>query len=320
MDAFFPMLKNVILFVLLAIPGYLLVKCKMLKQEQSGILSKLLMYVGLPFMILSGTLGITFNSDLILSLVKVALIGIALVFLFYFLSAILVKRGNLNEVEDKKRRMMRFCQTFANNGFLGLPLAAAVFGANSLVFTYMVVVNIINNLMMYALGTYLISGDKNTIKLKSILLNPVLIAFIVGIVLNLVGIQKIIPEVSTYSDHFKNIVTPLSMTILGMKLGGIKFSSLFTSKSMYVVSAVKLVLFPIIGTALTFLLSLIIKIDVNMLMCIFVSFAVPTAGLSSAFADRYNGDTDNSVIYTLGTTVLSVLTIPLLYVVLCLIV
>ena len=69
MTAFIPMLKNVILFVLLAIPGFLMVKCKLLKQEQSGILSKLLMYVGLPFMIFSGTLGIKFDSQIIINLI-----------------------------------------------------------------------------------------------------------------------------------------------------------------------------------------------------------------------------------------------------------
>ena len=45
----------------------------------------------------------------------------------------------------------------------------------------------------------------------------------------------------------------------------------------------------------------------------FVAFAMPTAGLASAFSDQYNGDTDNAVIFTLGTTVPSVATIPVLY-------
>ena len=49
MDALFTMLKNVILFVALAVPGYLLVKGKLLNAAHSGVLSKLLMYVGMPF-------------------------------------------------------------------------------------------------------------------------------------------------------------------------------------------------------------------------------------------------------------------------------
>ena len=54
MGEFIIMLRNVLMFVALAIPGYILVKCRLLKPEQSGVLSKLLMYLALPFMIFSG--------------------------------------------------------------------------------------------------------------------------------------------------------------------------------------------------------------------------------------------------------------------------
>ena len=56
MDALIVMLKNVIIFVLLALPGFFLVKSKQLKAEQSGALSKLLTYVGMPFLILTSTI------------------------------------------------------------------------------------------------------------------------------------------------------------------------------------------------------------------------------------------------------------------------
>jgi predicted Na+-dependent transporter len=49
----------------------------------------------------------------------------------------------------------------------------------------------------------------------------------------------------------------------------------------------------------------------------FISFATPTAGLASTFADTHNGDSENAVAFTLGSTVLSVATLPLLYWALC---
>ncbi len=42
------MLRNIIMFVALALPRLILVKVGHLKQEQSGVLSKLMMYVGIP--------------------------------------------------------------------------------------------------------------------------------------------------------------------------------------------------------------------------------------------------------------------------------
>ncbi len=322
MDAFIPMLKNVVIFLALAVPGYILVKSKLLKKEDSGVLSKLLMYLGMPFLILSGTLGVTFDGQTVLNLVWATLICTVLTFVFFFASAFVVTKSkqDVDGLTDKKRKgMERFCSIFSNNGFLGLPLAAAVFGTGE-VFTYLVVVNIINNTLMYTLGVYLISGDKKTIDVKKIFLNPVLIAFIIGIILNLVGIKEFFPEAVTFSDYFKGIVTPVSMTVLGMKMGGIKFSVMFKSWKMYYVSALKLILVPVLSVAVTILLCEFCGLNKNMIMTMFVAFATPTAALAPAFADSYGGDGENGTIYTLGNTVLSVLTIPLLYLLLCFIV
>ena len=324
MSAFIPMLKNVVLFVLLAVPGYILVKSKLLKQEQSGVLSKILMYVGMPFLILSGTLGISFDKETVTGMMVSAILGVVFTLVFFFLSLPLSKVKPVEssgELWNKKRQgIIRFSQIFANNGFLGLPLAAAVFGTTSPVFTYLVVLNIINNVFIYSLGTYLISGDKRTMNIKSILLNPVLLSFLVGIILNILEVPKYIPELVAFSDHFKNLVTPISMLILGMKLAGIKISSIFRSKGLYYVSSIKLVLIPAISVVLTYLFTMIVTLDsVSVILAMFVAFSMPVAGLATAFADRYDGDMENAVIYPLGTTILSILTIPVLYMLLCMI-
>ena len=54
----------------------------------------------------------------------------------------------------------------------------------------------------------------------------------------------------TYAGHFSNIVTPVSMTILGMKLGAVKLRTLFGSWRTYYVSALKLIAFPALIVAL----------------------------------------------------------------------
>ena len=318
MAALWIMLRNVIVFVALALPGFILVKSKELTQQQSGALSKLLMYVGMPFLILTSTINnITFDSSLLATIGIVAGIGILYTLIMFFVS----KPLTAMEREEKTRGMMRFSSVFTNNGFLGIPLAMAVFGAGSKVLMVVIIINIITNILMYTLGVYLISGDKNTISWKKALLNPVLIAFIVGIIFNLLKIKDYVPEISTFSTHFSNIVTPISMTILGMKMGGVKFVSLFKSWKTYYVSILKLVLFPVFIVAILFGFKEIFVnglVDSDMLIGIFIAFAMPTAGLASTFSDRYDGDTENAVAFTLGTTLSSILTIPLLYWILCL--
>ena len=319
MDALWIMLRNTIVFVALALPGFILVKTKMLKQEQSGALSKLLMYVGMPFMILTSTINnVKFDGELLAVIGIVAAIGVTYTVATFFLS----KPLTLMDKAEKTRGMMRFSAVFSNNGFLGIPLAMAVFGAGSRILMVVIIINIITNLLMYTLGIYLISGDKSTISWKKALLNPVLIAFVLGIALNLLNAKygflsaDKVPEVLTFSTHFSNIVTPISMTILGMKMGQVDLGKIFVMPKMYYSAFIKLIVVPALIIAIMFAvkgafgLSII---DDNMFLGVFIAFSMPTAGLASALADGCNGDIENSVTYTLGSTILSVLTIPLLY-------
>lgn len=315
-DALIIMLKNVIVFVALAIPGYLLIKTKLLKKEQSGALSMLLMYVGMPFLIFSSTINnITINTELLATIGIVLGIGVVYTFAMFFVSKPLSKM----EREQKTQGMMRFSSVFSNNGFLGIPLAMAVFGAGSMALMVVIILNIVTNVLMYTLGIYLISGDRKAISLKKAFLNPVLIAFVIGIIANLLNVKGYVPEVATYSTHFSNLVTPISMTILGMKMGGVKFLELFKSWKTYYVSALKLVVFPMIIVAIVFVLNQVTAIITpDMVLGVLIAFAMPTAGLASTFSDNFGGDTENAVAFTLGTTVLSIVTIPLLYWAICL--
>ncbi len=311
MDSFLIMFKNVIMFVLMALPGYILVKSKQLNAGHAGALSKLLMYVGMPFLILSSTLKLSLNAEFVKMMLLVAGIGIAFILITFFASAPLTGK----ESDGKTRGMMRFCAVFANNGFLGLPLAIAVFGADAKAVTVLIILNIITNILMYTLGIYLVSGDKESMNLKKAFLSPVLIAFVIGILLNLLKVTDYVPEVATYSTHFSNIVTPISMTILGMKMGEVQVLKLFTNWKTYYVSALKLIVFPIaiVGVLLCVRLFASSVVDVDLIMGTFMAFAVPTAGLASTFSDQCDGDSESAVAFTLGTTILSIITIPILY-------
>ena len=316
MDAFWTMLSNVLIFVALAIPGLILVKTKILKPEDSGVLSKLLIWVGMPFMILSCALDLELNADVAVSILIAFAIGIAYVLIYFLASDPLTKM----EKNEKTRGAMRFALVFPNNGFLGLPLAAAVFGASSQVMAFLVVMNTACNLLMYTLGAYLVSGDKHQMDFKKAVFNPVLIAFILGIVLNLLGVGDKVPEISSYCLNLKNIVAPISMTILGMKLGGIEFTKLFTSGKNYLVAAIRLLLFPVVVVALVYIGHRWLGLAEAMVFAAFISVSMPCSGSTSAFADAYGGDSESAVSFTLAATVLSVITIPLLYGLLCAIV
>ena len=76
MGTFMIMLKNVLIFVLLAVPGYLLVRGKLLCAKETGTLSRLLTNIGMPFMILSSTLKLEFNPELTKNIIVVGALGV----------------------------------------------------------------------------------------------------------------------------------------------------------------------------------------------------------------------------------------------------
>ena len=194
MDTFLIMLKNVLIFVLLAVPGYLLVKGKVLSARESGVLSKLLTNIGMPFLILSSSLKLKFDGELTKNIIIVGVLGVVFILFMFFTTAFLCRSK-----EKAARGMMRFCAIFANNGFIGIPLVRAVFGDDSVVMAYTIILNILNNVLMFTLGVYLVSGDKKAINIKKALLNPVLLAFIAGVALNLLKINDFLPELQTYN-------------------------------------------------------------------------------------------------------------------------
>ena len=314
--ALFVMLKNVLMFVLLAVPGYVMARTGALKQEASAPLSRLLMNVGLPFLVLSGTADkLELTGEVALEFLLVFLLGAA----FLALTAHLSRPLTAGEKDVRVRGMMRFAAVFNNNGFLGVPLAAAVFGSGR-VLTLVVILNVVNNVLMNTLGVYLVTGDKSSMKPKKALLNPVLIAFLLGILLNLLKVRERVPEAMTYCNYFSGIVTPVSMTVIGVKLASVRFRELFTGRRVWYVSFLRLILFPALAVGAAFLARLLFPggtVDADWIRAAFIGFSMPTAALATAFADEFQGDADGAVKYTLGTTVWSALTIPLLYALLC---
>ena len=310
------MLGSVAIFVALAVPGFLLVKTKTLKAEQSIALSKLLMWVGMPFLILSSTLRLRFTETLLKGMGLSFAITLGYVAVWFFITAFLTRK----EGDVKKQGMLRFAMMFSNNGFLGLPLAAAVLGEGSDAYLYLVISNVLTNLLMYTIGVYYISGDKKNMNLKKVILNPVLISFVIGVILNLLNVVEYVPQVLTYSDHLKGIVTPVSMVILGMKMASVKLPTLFTNKKVYIVSVLKLIAVPVGAVIIAYFFGEWSGVGAALAFAMLIAFGTPTAGLASTFADAYDGDEEGAAVYTLGSTLLSVASLSILYWLLSLIV
>ena len=141
MGTFILMFKNVFIFVALAIPGFILAKSKMVTQDKTVSISKIITYVGVPFLILDSTIRMDFSGDALTVLIIAGVLSVVVTALGFLATNPITKGFS----DIKKRGVARFAMFSSNNGFLGIPLAMAVFGTTSLVLPIIIVYNIINN-------------------------------------------------------------------------------------------------------------------------------------------------------------------------------
>ena len=312
MDAFWVMFRTIAIFLLLAVPGFILVKLKIFKEGDAAGLSKVLVYFGLPFQTFTGIVDkLVLDGKMLLLLGITFVLGLVLTFLVCLATRPLTAR----EKNAETRGVLRFASSFPNNGFLGIPLAMAVFGDGK-VLALVIVLNIANNLMMYTFGRVMIGGGKEKMDFRKAFLNPVLFAFVLGLAANALGLKNLVPEISTYSGYFAAVVAPLSMTVAGIQLGSVSLKALFASGKVYYTAFLKLFLFPAAVTALTFAVKLLTGgtlFDGETVMAFFIAFAMPTAGLATTFAIQFRSDKETATACMLGTTVLAVISVPLLY-------
>lgn len=308
MDAFIIMFKNILVFLALMIPGYLLVKLKVIKSTESSPLSKLLVNFGMPALVFVSTANMDLSGSNSLNLILVALFSLVYYFVIYFVSNPIAKRFGT----DSEQKSAKYCLMFQNAGFLGIPLVQAVFGP-SLVLDTVVIINIVNCILTNTMGVYIFSRDKNTINFKKLLLNPAIIGFVLGIIVNLTNLFNYVPEISLFATHLSGIVTPIAMIIVGIKFTEVSIKSIFTGIKTYVVMFIKLIVHPLLIFTMLFVASRFIDIPSYIIVGAVISFAMPTSSSATTYADNFKGDTDGAVKYTLSSTVISAITISLIY-------
>ncbi len=98
-----------------------------------------------------------------------------------------------------------------------------------------------------------------------------------------------------------------------IELGDVDLKKFFTNKKTYYISFMKLIAVPVFVIGILLFIGLLVPVSDDLIIGAFIAFAMPTAGLDPTYAKMYNGDEENAVYYTFGTTILSVATIPLLY-------
>lgn len=287
------------LFAAMAV-GFFGAKLKLIDQEFNRKLSKLLLTLIHPCMILYSVLGkerlLTGGQVLCLSALSV---GCYLV--LFPLSALLVR---LLRVPREDWGTYRFMLVFSNVGFMGYPVAEALFGPDSAF--HVTIFVLIFQFVSYSAGVNLIAGESRLLRFDAkIFCRPLVIAALLALVIYLTGFQIPAPLDGMIS-YVGRISTPLSMIIIGCSLAGIPLRQVLGNWRVYVLTAVKMVAIPIFACLL---LRPFLR-ETMMLQVTTVMLSMPVGTTAATMALVYGGNEKLASSGVFMTTILSLLTIP----------
>ena len=284
-----------IMYVLMAI-GFIVFRKKLINEEGTKQLSNLLVWVINPLIMLT-----RYQMDF--SIIKLKELGISFII---SLGAMLIGFLIGEIIFKKDQNIDKFAIGFANAGFIGIPLVTSIMGIDKVFFlsAYLVCFGILS----YTYGIYMVSGNKKLITVRSLVLNPGIIAVVFGL---LVFISPIKLPTILYSAF--NLVggtnTPIAMILLGTYIAKSKFITLFSDRHAYFVCLVKLIIIPIVIILLfKFLPAELVEIK----MVVLIAMSTPVGLTVPMFSQMYGGNYEYGAKLVGLSTLLSLVTIPII--------
>ncbi len=289
------------LFFILTV-GFIARKIGLIDDNVSKIMSKIMMCLGQPMMILGALTGVEYSPVHLKEGLTTFLLGTAgLLFLSALSHLICSKMKNQSE-----RSITEFAVVFGNSAFFGFPVLESLFGPRALFLGAFYVVGF--NLLIWTLGITILSRSSPSAKptWKKALFNYGTIPCLIGLLIYIlqVPIPIFIGECFSYIG---NICTPFSMLITGALLATRTPKQIITSKNTYLVCLLKLIVFPLI-------IGLVVKLcgfSDEFVIFFTAMSAMPTASSTVAFGEIYDVAPGYASQVVGVTSLVVVLTLPI---------
>jgi hypothetical protein len=202
-----------------------------------------------------------------------------------------------------------FALMFGNVGFMGYPVVASIFGHEAVF--YAAVLNVVNTFAVFTIGTILITGkgevEESRFQKKVLYSTPMLAAYLTMLIVAL-RIDNIPEFISQPLTMIGNITVPAALMIVGSSMSTLSLKSLLGNRTVYITTLFRLALLPIgiyyLCTALGFA-GFVVNINT-------VVIAMPVATYGTILCLKYGKDTTMITEVTFITTLISMLSIPLL--------
>lgn len=290
-----------LILLAIVIVGYVAGKLKYMGGDFDRRLSNIIIDITCPALILSSTMGGKLpDRSLILPLLGISL----LTYVLLAIAAWTLPRWLTKKSED--RGTVGFALMFGNVGFIGYPIVGAIFGHEAVF--YAAILNVVNTLSVFTAGVMLVNGERQRMAFQSkILVSTPMISAYLAILIVALGIDNIPSVISQPITMIGGITVPGALLIIGSSMSRLSWRMMLGSGVVYVTTAFRLLILPLLLYVIFRTMgfdSLVVNINTLVI-------AMPVATYGTILCLRYGRDTALITEITFISTLLSVLTIPL---------
>lgn len=292
------MIDTQLLLFLYMICGFIISRLNIIRNDNRGVLVRLLMDVAMPMMVLNSFNKPTTMEEILSSLwvIAIALMGCVVTGV---IGMLLWKKQ-----PENKRKVLMYASMFSNAGNAGLPIINLVFGSTGVFYASMYLIP--PRILQWTVGLGFFVKPEKGGWVKNVLLNPMVVVIYIGVILMATGFT--IPGVfGTAIGNLGGMTGPLSMILIGATLTHMDWKMLL-DKTVLLTSFFRLIAFPLLFAVI---LKLIHADEVAMNICV-ILLAMPVASNTAAMAERYGGDYVFASACVSVSTLLSVVTVPVI--------
>lgn len=306
--------QTLMMFVLLLV-GFCLRKLRILPENAHITMSRLETFVFVPalnlFTQMTQCTVQTFRENAFFILGGLALICCALS-ASYPLSRLFIKKRESSPDQDYQRSIYKYAMTFGNFGFMGNFLVLGIWG-DAAFYRYSLFTLCIA-LVCNTWGLFILipkeQGSGFLRNLKRGILTPPTVALFLGMLLGLLNANQYVPDfLTTALSKAGDCMGPVSMVLAGFVIGGYSFRDLLCNKKVYGATAVRLLLIPAILLGVL----KVIGMGEEFMTFALIAFATPLGLNTIIYPAAYGGDTKTGASMAMISHTLSVITIPVMY-------
>ena len=298
---------TILTMLLYAAPGFLLARTRLVQPSAIAAFSVVLMYVLQPCLTIYSFQKITFTPALAINMLVCFAVALGTMGGFLGLLFFLLRKKQ----EDVTFRVATVASAFGNASFIGIPILETVLPECTEAAAYSIVFFLAMSALGWTVASAVITRDKKHISVRKIFLNPATLSLIVAVLLGLADVffaWKIPAPFSGMFELLAGMSTPLCMIIMGFRLATADMKKLFLSWQHYAVIAVKQFIFPLT----VFALLLLLPVDGNLKICIFVMSCCPVAAVVQSYAEMIGEGQESAADMVLLSSASCILTIPLM--------